>query len=367
MALKTPISVGIVGAGFIVDSHLRALQRVPGTVVEAICDPSGPRVQAVQKNWRIPHGFASLEEMLERSPVQAVHILTPPATHIDTALRCVARGRHTLVEKPLGLCVADCRKLQEAAAEAGVTVAVNHNFACHPAYLKLIREISSGSLGAPQHVTAFLNVPLRQLSKGQHGHWMFQEPGNIIFEQAVHPLSQIYPILGRVKTAVALPSGARVLSTGKVFYDTWQISLLCERGSAQCFLSFGREYSDFWLHVVGQDGCAMVDLRHNTMASSHKTRFMEPVDLMLERARYGRAVSRQGLRNFVDYALGFLKLRPPADSFGSGMRTRISSFYGAIVSGKPPALGLDHGLAAIEACEMMIESGRGFLPEGNAR
>lgn len=346
-----PRKIGILGAGYISEFHIGALRSISGVTVAAVCDADPNKAETIRRKWAIPRAFDSLDKMLEAGGLDAVHILLPPPLHAAAGQQCLEGGCDVFLEKPMAVRSDEVRALSDAARRTGRIIGVNHNNVCHPAFLRLLEATREWRLGGLQHVTASLNVPLRQLDAGQHGHWMFQKPENILLEQACHPLSQICRLLGPVKEASALISGETTLNTGAIFYDTWQCSLLCERGSAQLFLSFGREHHDAWLHVIGQDAAAFVDLRRNTFRISRKTRFLEPVDDLIDALRNGASVTRQGLGNLADYTLGFLKLRPPNDAFSSSMRMSIARFHEDLRVGRPPSEGGQAGAVVIAACE----------------
>jgi predicted dehydrogenase len=346
-----PTRAAILGTGFIADFHARALQATPGVQLAAICDVDASKAAEFRSKWQISEAYDSLCDLLSKSRPDVVHILVPPALHCATAVQCLSARTHVFIEKPVALSLAECDRIAEAARLSGGIVGVNHNQACHPAFLRAEEETRKCRLGRIEHVSTFLSAPLRQLSAGQHNHWMFREPGNILLEQAPHPLSQIIRLLGPVRSAACSASGAQTLSTGKVFFDTWQVSLVCERGPAQLLLAFGRDHLEFSLQIIGQDATAHVDLRRNTIYVFDKTRFVEPMDQLINNWREGRSLASQGLTNFRDYCLGFLKLRPPSDTFSVGMNTSIQRFYGDLHAGVPPRMGLPEARAVIEACE----------------
>ena len=68
--------------------------------------------------------------------------------------------------------------------------------------------VESGAIGRPNFVGVIYNVALRQMAARQFGHWMFRAPGNILLEQAVHPLSQLVALAGPIRTMQALPGPA---------------------------------------------------------------------------------------------------------------------------------------------------------------
>jgi 2-alkyl-3-oxoalkanoate reductase len=356
--VKRKARVGLLGAGFIAEFHVRALRAIPEIELVGVCDLAWDKAQSAGRKWQIANVYASLDEMLAGCRPDVVHVLLPPGAHADAVIQCANAGVNTFVEKPLALNSRDCEKILQVAHSTGCVVGVNHNQAWHPAVVNAAGEIANRRLGRIEHVSTFLAAPLRQLSARQHGHWMFREPGNIILEQAPHPLSQITRLLGPVREVSCLPSGRQTLSTGAVFFDTWQISLICERGPAQMLLAFGRDHLEFSLQIIGQDATAQLDLRRNVVVYHDKSRFLEPVEYVLDGLRMARNVARQSSRNFVDYCLGFVKLRPPSDAFSLGMTTSIQQFYAAFLSGAPVPVGSSEGLAVVRACEEIVEAAR---------
>src|SRR4029078_7714522 len=96
-----------------------------------------------------------------------------------------------LAEKPLVLSMAECEQLLALATERGGRPEANPNATCHPMFERLKADIAARRLGAVQHVVAVQNVPLGQLMAGQHGHWMFREPRQVLFEPGPHPPAPI--------------------------------------------------------------------------------------------------------------------------------------------------------------------------------
>src|SRR5262249_22783324 len=158
--------------------------------VVGACDPSAERLRSVCREWRIPCGAPSLAELLRECRPEVVHVLVPPAYHAAVAEEALRAGTHLLLEKPLVLSSAECERLLAVAGEAGVRLGVNHNAVHHPLFRRLLGDLSARKLGRVEHVLSVNNMPLAQLESGEHDHWMFREPHNVLFEQGPHPLSQ---------------------------------------------------------------------------------------------------------------------------------------------------------------------------------
>jgi predicted dehydrogenase/nucleoside-diphosphate-sugar epimerase len=321
------VAVVLAGAGFIADTHLAALRNLGGTQVVGVCDPNEERCEALRRQWGIPHAARSLGELLRGCKPDVVHVLVPPAGHVEVARQALEAGAHVFVEKPLALRGEDSEKLLALATAAGLRLGVNHNWLFHPLYAQLQQDLAAGRLGQVQHVVSAHNLPLRQLAAGEHDHWMFREPGNILFEQAVHPLSQVCHLLGPVRQVTALCSAEQTLRTGVVFPTRWQLSLVCERGTAQVYLAFGRSFPDSRVQVLGQDGTARLDLLHNVYVLDRQTPYFEVVDRFARDLSRARQVAWCGTREMARYGLSVLRLTGRSDPFYVGMRDSIAAFY----------------------------------------
>jgi predicted dehydrogenase len=354
MAVKTT-KTGIVGAGFISEFHIRALRECPGIEIAGICDLNVERARKLAHTWGIAGAYGSIQELAERTQLDAVHVVTAPLGHEESMRWCMENGIATFVEKPVVTNVVECQSALATERRTGSYVGVNHNAVFHPAFRRLMRLIRERTLGAVEHVISCVNVPLRQLSAGQHGHWMFKAPGNILLEQGPHPISQIFSLLGKAARISALQTGERRLNNGALFFDTWEVSLACERGTAQGHFAFGKEFLENWLYVVGQDGSVFVDLRRNTIRRLGKSRFVDPAANTLGALSNALQEARQGVRSFMDYGLGFLKLRPSADPFYCSLRDSVHAFHDAYRKGVRPPVTLSDGCDVVETCERIAE------------
>src|ERR1700688_3595875 len=100
MPPDTRLRVGLVGAGYISEFHVRAIQRVPNARIMGIADVVNSRAATLAARFSIPKIFPTMEAMMSEG-VDVIHILTPPHTHAQLAIAALKNGCHVLVEKPL--------------------------------------------------------------------------------------------------------------------------------------------------------------------------------------------------------------------------------------------------------------------------
>lgn len=348
--------VALLGAGVIATPHAAALRELgPLAEIAAVCDLDRKKAEAFRQTWSIPAAYDDINTMIDQVRPDVVHVLLPPTAHAAMAQACLDRGCHVFVEKPFALTANDCRSVVRAAERNGRIVGVNHNLTYMPPVLKLIDEIQGCRLGEVQHTTVMYGLPLPLLSTGPHDHWMFGSMERILLELGPHPLSVIYRLMGPVQSASTALAGPRMLKNGQRFYDTWLTSLVCRRGTAQCVLALGGEYLNTWVHVLGQDGEAWVDLRRNTIRVSENSRYPR-TDNVRDAWRNGTGVVAQSARNFIAQMKDALGIGPPQAVQTLSMNASVQAFYQALTDGsKPPVDGTD-GTAVVEFCEAVIQS-----------
>lgn len=351
---RTPIAVALVGAGYIAGYHLAILRQLGGTQIVGVCEPNDQRRKSLCEQWQVPYGAASLEQLLRERRPDVIHVLVPPAYHFQVAEQALDAGVHVLVEKPMALRGAECNRLICQAEERGVRLGVNHNMLYDPAYRRLKADLAQGRLGKIRHVVSVNQLPLAQLDSGEHDHWMFREPVNVLFEQGPHPLSQVCDLLGGIQEATVLASGKRLLRGGSVFYSTWQFALVCERGTAQLSLSFAPSAPEQFLNVIGQDATAHVDLWNNVYVLDRPTKYLKPVDRFLGRLRQAGKTAWDGTCGFLQYGLSTVRLLGRTDPYYLGMKGSIESFYRSLTPQAPEDGSAENGRLVIDGLERAV-------------
>jgi hypothetical protein len=116
------ITVGLVGAGNIAESHFPALLGYPESVrILAVCDVDQERREDGAARVNASYGtndckaYADFRELNRRSDLDAVFVLTPDHWHALVAIDAMRNGKDVYVEKPLTLTIEEGRALVAAA------------------------------------------------------------------------------------------------------------------------------------------------------------------------------------------------------------------------------------------------------------
>jgi UDP-N-acetylglucosamine 3-dehydrogenase len=128
---SSPIRVGVVGVGTMGANHARVLAGVSGVQLVGVADPSSAQRELVNRVLGCP-AVSHLDELL-KFDLDAMTIAAPTHLHREIALRCIARGIHVLVEKPIASTVEEGDDIIKAARRAGVTLMVGHVERFNPA------------------------------------------------------------------------------------------------------------------------------------------------------------------------------------------------------------------------------------------
>jgi predicted dehydrogenase len=101
--------------------------------IVGICDTLPSRL----KGYDGISGFASVEEMLDRTQPHILIVATPTQTHRQIAIEAIKRGIHTFVEKPIVTSIADMDELLDAAKKSNVRIIAGHIERYNPVSVKI--------------------------------------------------------------------------------------------------------------------------------------------------------------------------------------------------------------------------------------
>ncbi len=129
-----PVRVGVIGVGRMGQRHCRVYSTLRQSQLVGVCDAVPEVGRRVAEEYDVPF-YGDVEGLLEH--VDAVSITTPTPLHFALAMRCLARGVHVLIEKPITDTIEQAEVLTQAAENSNLVVQVGHIERFNPAYMEL--------------------------------------------------------------------------------------------------------------------------------------------------------------------------------------------------------------------------------------
>ncbi len=187
-----PLRVGLVGLGEVGQHHLKGYLASSRARLVAVADLSEElRSEAARASGA--RAYAGFAELLADPDVEAVDVSLPHDLHFAVTMAALESGRHVLVEKPMGMTVAECDRMIDAAERAGRVLAVSHNqvfYAPHAVAARLIRD---GAVGRPSMVRLRLGIG------GRYPGWR-RDPakagGGLLYDAGVHRFYMARELMG---------------------------------------------------------------------------------------------------------------------------------------------------------------------------
>lgn len=355
--------VGLLGAGYIIDAHARALKTLPNADLVAVCDLSSSRANHAQVVYGIPNAYSSIEEMLD-SELDVVHILLPPELHIAAAQQIIESGRHVFLEKPMGLDSSECQHLVELAEKKKVKLAVDHNFLYLRSYEKLRQQVKDGTLGKLDQITINWLYPLGLIQSGPFNNWMFRNPENIFFEIGPHLVSFCLDLCGPLERIQTNSFGHIDLPGGNRVYRRWHVHGQAGNTGIDLNLSVVQGFSDRSITVRGRAAAAKCDLDRDIYYRDEPSGSGLLVDNFMTAQSVSRQMWANGSGNLIKAISHTLRKGPAANPFAESVWNSIKSFYGSLDNQLDPRLDGKFGVSVISACEQIVQHAN-FEPAEN--
>jgi predicted dehydrogenase len=147
-------TIAIIGCGEAgYEMHLPALARMKDVTVVGAVDTDESRRQRAASKFSVPV-FADYQEMLRRAQPETVIIATPPDHHTSICLDVISAGAHIICEKRFVPALAEGQQIIDAAAQAGVRIALNHEFREMP----IFRAVVDATRNNPEEKVFFASL-----------------------------------------------------------------------------------------------------------------------------------------------------------------------------------------------------------------
>ena len=201
-----PVGVGVIGCGNISAAYLKAARTFPILDIVALADARREAAEARATEFALR--AVSVEELLADPTVEIVLNLTVPTAHAEVGLRAIAAGKHVYSEKPLGVSLAEGRRLADAAAASGLRLGCAPDTFLGGGHQTARALIDAGAIGQPIGGAAFFMCP-------GHERWhpnpafYYLDGGGPMLDMGPYYVTDLVNLLGPVETVVAVALRSR--------------------------------------------------------------------------------------------------------------------------------------------------------------
>jgi predicted dehydrogenase len=344
---QRPIRIGLIGAGGIGTVHLQEFGKLRNECeIVAIADTYLSAAEQRAKQFGVPEVSPTPEALVARDDLDAVIVAVPNRYHKEWTVAALQSGKHVLVEKPMGLNVADAKEIVRAQRQYGKVVMVGHQMRWEWLPLRIKEQIDRGELG---RVYTAKTGWFRRKGIPGWGTWftrMEESGGGPLIDIGVHMIDLAFFLMGEPKPvsvfgAVYAEFGPRrkgIGSWGKPdwngYFDVEDLATALIRMDDGRTLTLEVSWAanvetdnQPFVHLLGSEGGAVIRGETGKFLTE---RFDEPIDVPIV---------------------------PPADD--EGARVRLSRhFLECIREGKQPWTSAETGLRSNLIIEAIYESSR---------
>ena len=208
------IGVGVIGCGVISRAYMTAMQRFPQIELRAVADMRTAPAEARGKEFGVP--AMRVDQMLKRDDIEIVVNLTVPLAHTDVSRAVLNAGKHVHSEKPLGVDVAEARKLMDLAAQKNLRVGSAPDTFLGGGHQTARKLIDDGAIGRPVAGTAIFARPGHELWHPAPGFYYLRGGGPML-DMGPYYLTDLVHLLGPIASVIgstSRPRQERTVATG---------------------------------------------------------------------------------------------------------------------------------------------------------
>jgi predicted dehydrogenase len=334
--------VAIIGLGMAVRPHAMSLQDLSDRAeVVWAASRSEERCAAFATDFPFPT-TTEIGRVLADERVEAVILLTPPASHEQLGRAVLEAGKHLLIEKPVGLTTEVAEELRRVAAQRGrrIGVVLQHRF--RPASLQLGTLIAEGSLGrlCAGHCLVPWWRPQSYYDEPGRG-TLARDGGGVLLTQAIHTLDLLRALVGQVAIEASLVS-------------TTPLHRMETEDHVAALARFGAEGAPAM--ILATTACYPGFSERIDLIFTNATARLEggSLDLFHQDGRREHLGEDQSLGGGAD-PMAF-----PRDSH----RALIADFLAALDEDRPPAVSIEDAIASRQLIDAMLDPPKGHTRPG---
>ena len=146
------LNFAVCGLGFYAENWIApAIHQSTYSSVKAIITGSPTKIPKWQKQYDIKdsnvYSYENLDSIAQNPEIDCVYIVTPTGLHCEQTLRCLAAGKHVIVEKPMAPKASDCISMIEASEKANKSLQIGYRLHWDPFHLSIMNAMQNRNYG----------------------------------------------------------------------------------------------------------------------------------------------------------------------------------------------------------------------------
>lgn len=201
---KDVVGIGIIGTGFARSTQIPGFRACRGARVVAIASGHRENAESVARDFGIEFATDDWREVIERSDVDLISIVTPTSTHREMTLAALDAGKAVLCEKPTAMNASEAEEMMRRAEETGLLALIDHELRFLPARRLMRGMIHAGEIGRVQHVKYFFRAESRVSPERPWNWWSDAgQGGGVLGAIGSHAVDSLRWLLGTEISHVA--------------------------------------------------------------------------------------------------------------------------------------------------------------------
>jgi len=184
------MKVALIGAGLRAqEGIIPALNKISEIELAVICDLVDENIsKSLEISKNKPELVRDYNTLLTRKDIDGIIVVTPNYLHAPMAEIILESGKPLYLEKPMGISLEECERIENTAARSGTPMMVGMQLRYADVYTKMKAELDKGSIGKlrSMHYTQF-RMPITPIRSG-YKNWKMDKnlSGGTLLEITVH-------------------------------------------------------------------------------------------------------------------------------------------------------------------------------------
>ncbi len=302
---KNQIKIGIIGAGVWGETHAYLYNEDKNVEISAVCDLDQKKADKLAEKFNISQVFTDHQEMLAKTDVDAVAVVTPDFTHPPLTVDCACAGKDILLEKPLATTYEGVEKILKAVHENEVRMMVDLHNRWSPPFAVAKKRIENGEIGTP--VSAYFR--LNDIKWVATDMLSWADKSSVLWFLGTHTLDTLCWLFeADVKEVYAASHNGILKEEGIDASDMYQAVLRFNNGAIATIENgwitpnTHPNINDIKFNLTGSEGMINIDTTNNQLIELYNDEGHENPDTLVNHFVHGKpkGFAYESIKHFIE-------------------------------------------------------------------